>query len=145
MRKLSFAVVSLALFAVAAHAEDAIPPETLAAIKAATVFVKVEVEGLSGSGSGFVVKTDGDTLTSSPTTTSSSQRSCKSSWFPAAGPAIGRHTIGSLQACACSADNSAQLHTATLGAFFTNAVVTVVFRSGTTTRNSSRRDPGGRS
>ncbi len=60
MRNLILAIVSLALFAAAARAEDTIPPEMVAAIKAATVFVKVEVEGLSGSGSGFVIKTDGD-------------------------------------------------------------------------------------
>ena len=46
--------------AVAAQADDAIPAATLATIKAATVFVKVEVEGMSGSGSGFVIKTDGN-------------------------------------------------------------------------------------
>ena len=60
MRILSLAVVSLALFAVAAPAEDAIPPEMVTAIKAATVFVKVDAGDMSGSGSGFVIKTDGD-------------------------------------------------------------------------------------
>jgi S1-C subfamily serine protease len=60
MRNLSLAVVSLALFASSARADDAIPPEMLTTIKAATVFVKVKVEGLSGSGSGFVIKSDGN-------------------------------------------------------------------------------------
>ena len=60
MRNLSLPIVSLALFAVTARAEDTIPPEMVAAIKAATVYVKVEAEGLSGSGSGFVIKTEGD-------------------------------------------------------------------------------------
>ncbi len=62
MRYVALSLVSLALLAVAARAEEAIPPETVAAIKAATVFVKVEVVGLSGSvsGSGFVIKTEGD-------------------------------------------------------------------------------------
>ena len=59
MRSLSAAVVFLALGGTAVRAEDAIPPEVLEAIKAATVFVKVEVEGLSASGSGFVIKADG--------------------------------------------------------------------------------------
>ena len=61
MRNLSLAAVSLTLFAVSARAEDVIPPKTLATIKAATVFIKVEAGGMSGSGSGFVIKTDGDT------------------------------------------------------------------------------------
>ena len=42
--------------------DDSIPPETLAAIKKATVFVKVEVEGESYRGSGFVVKNENGAL-----------------------------------------------------------------------------------
>ncbi len=42
--------------------DDSIPPETLAAIKKATVFVKVAVEGESYSGSGFVVKNNDGTV-----------------------------------------------------------------------------------
>src|SRR5262249_1874978 len=38
-----------------------IAPEKLAAIKRATVFVKVNVKDLTMSGSGFVMKVDGDT------------------------------------------------------------------------------------
>ena len=60
VRNLTLAVVLVALFAIAACTEDAIPPGTVTAIKAATVFVKVDVECLSGSGSGFVVKTEGN-------------------------------------------------------------------------------------
>jgi len=48
------------LFTSHAFAQDSISPKTLAAIKRATVFVKVDVQGLSASGSGFVIKVDGD-------------------------------------------------------------------------------------
>ncbi len=41
-----------------ARGDETIPPDVLAAIKKATVFVKVQVEGRSFSGSGFVVKVD---------------------------------------------------------------------------------------
>jgi len=41
-----------------AHADDAIAPETVAAIKRSSVFVRVEGDGWSGSGSGFVVAAD---------------------------------------------------------------------------------------
>lgn len=44
-----------------ARADDGIPPKTLADIKAATVFVKIETARVSGSGSGFVMRIDGDT------------------------------------------------------------------------------------
>ncbi|MGA2033402.1 MAG: trypsin-like peptidase domain-containing protein [Thermoguttaceae bacterium] len=60
MRILSL-VLSLAGFAWLAadvRGEEGIPPKVLAAIKKATVFVKVQVEGQSYSGSGFVVKVD---------------------------------------------------------------------------------------
>ncbi len=60
MRYVALSLLSLALLAISARAEDAIPPEMVDAIKAATVFVKVEAEGGSGSGSGFVVKTEGN-------------------------------------------------------------------------------------
>jgi S1-C subfamily serine protease len=41
--------------------EDSLPPKTLAALKAATVFLKVEAGRESGSGSGFLIKTEGQT------------------------------------------------------------------------------------
>lgn len=44
-----------------ARADDGIPPKTLADLKAGTVFVKVETARGSGSGSGFVMRIDGDT------------------------------------------------------------------------------------
>lgn len=44
-----------------ASADDGLSPETLAAVKRATVFVEIEVEKLTGSGSGFVVRVDKDT------------------------------------------------------------------------------------
>jgi hypothetical protein len=56
-------VAALLLLAVTSvAAEDTIPPETLTKIKNATVYVKVEGAGMSGSGSGFVIKADGDTV-----------------------------------------------------------------------------------
>ena len=61
MRHFSLAVVSVALFAFAARADDSISPDTVTAIKAATVFVKIKASDMAGSGSGFVVKTDGNT------------------------------------------------------------------------------------
>ncbi len=64
MRTLWLTVPAITLVAMAAYADDAIPPQTLAAIKSGTVFVKVKVkfnsEDRSGSGSGFVIKTEGD-------------------------------------------------------------------------------------
>ena len=59
MRKLSVPVVYFACLTASLLADDGLPPKTLAAIKRAAVFVEVEVEGLSGSGSGFVVMVDG--------------------------------------------------------------------------------------
>src|SRR4051794_33772902 len=61
MRTALFSLLSLAVAALAAPADDAIAPDTLAAVKRATVFLKVDVKGLSGSGSGFVVQRDGET------------------------------------------------------------------------------------
>ncbi len=51
--------VSVALPAVA-PADDGIPPKTLADIKAATVFIKMETARVTGSGSGFVIQADKD-------------------------------------------------------------------------------------
>ena len=59
MRTLGILFGSLVVLATVARADDAIPPGTVREIKAATVFVKVKVEGGSCSGSGFVVKADG--------------------------------------------------------------------------------------
>ena len=44
--------------AAVARAEDSTPPETVTAIKNATVYLKV---GVGVSGSGFLIKSDGDT------------------------------------------------------------------------------------
>src|SRR5262249_54968844 len=44
-----------------ARADDAIPAKTLADLKAATVFVKVEAGRAAASGSGFVIRVDDDT------------------------------------------------------------------------------------
>lgn len=44
-----------------ACADDAIPPEVLNQIKAATVFVKVRAGSIGGTGSGFLIQVDGDT------------------------------------------------------------------------------------
>ena len=59
MRHFSSAVVSLALFSLAARADESIPPDTFTAIKAATVFVKIKAREFEGGGSGFLVKTEG--------------------------------------------------------------------------------------
>jgi len=45
-----------------ASADDALPAETLKNFKAATVFLKVEAGGDSASGSGFVIRTEGQTV-----------------------------------------------------------------------------------
>src|SRR5437016_3501841 len=60
MRTLHVAAAFVLFFTGSAVAQDAMAPKTLAAIKRATVFVKVEVQGLSGSGSGFVISADGE-------------------------------------------------------------------------------------
>jgi S1-C subfamily serine protease/antitoxin (DNA-binding transcriptional repressor) of toxin-antitoxin stability system len=59
MRSLSPAFVVLVLLGTAARADESLSSGLVQAVKAATVFVKVKVEGESCSGSGFVVKTDG--------------------------------------------------------------------------------------
>src|SRR5258708_9851582 len=61
MRAIFFLIVCFAFLIEQLSAEDGLSAKTLAAIKRATVFVEVEVEGLSGSGSGFVVSVDGNT------------------------------------------------------------------------------------
>ena len=60
MRILSLilAVAGFASLSGEVRGEETIPPDVLAAIKKATVFVKVQVEGQAYSGSGFVVKVD---------------------------------------------------------------------------------------
>jgi S1-C subfamily serine protease len=52
---------SLAICGQAAAADDTLPPETLANLKAATVFLKVEAGSDRASGSGFVIKSEGQT------------------------------------------------------------------------------------
>ncbi len=60
MRSLFAVALFLFFSATAAALEDGIPLETLARIKDATAYVKVEVAGGSGSGSGFVIGAEGD-------------------------------------------------------------------------------------
>jgi hypothetical protein len=55
------AVLLLLVLASLAKAEGGLPLDVLKSLKSATVFVKVEVGKLSGSGSGFVLKTGKDT------------------------------------------------------------------------------------
>jgi S1-C subfamily serine protease len=62
MRSLALLGVVASLGATLALADDGIQPETLAKIKGATAFVKVAAGGESGSGSGFVIKVEGDTV-----------------------------------------------------------------------------------
>ncbi len=61
MRRLSFAVVCLAWLPVAAQAEESLSPNLVTAVKAATVFVKIRTPDIAGSGSGFVVESEGNT------------------------------------------------------------------------------------
>jgi hypothetical protein len=55
------AVVGAGLFSTARAGEDALPLKKLTDLKAATVFLKVEDGREGGSGSGFVIKTEGQT------------------------------------------------------------------------------------
>ena len=61
MRSLSAVFLVLFLLAGPARADESFPPALVQSIKAAAVFVKVKVEDRSGSGSGFVAKTEADT------------------------------------------------------------------------------------
>ena len=61
MRSLFGVVLFLLFSATAAALEDGIPLETMQKIKDATVYVKVDYSGMSATGSGFVIKVDGNT------------------------------------------------------------------------------------
>jgi S1-C subfamily serine protease len=61
MRWFCLLVAPLFVPAGPAHADDALPLEAVQAIKAATVFIKIEAGPVSGSGSGFLMKVDGKT------------------------------------------------------------------------------------
>jgi hypothetical protein len=63
MRKAIPALVVLACLPLSRHAagDDSIPPDVLKALKKATVYVKVKVEGEDCTGSGFVVREDDGT------------------------------------------------------------------------------------
>lgn len=61
MRPVALAAGFLALVALA-RADDGIPPETVDAVKKATVFVRVQGANWKGSGSGFVVSADKDSV-----------------------------------------------------------------------------------
>jgi S1-C subfamily serine protease len=60
MRTLVAITAGLGCLAGVVRAEDTISPETLDAIKHATTFITVKGQGVSASGSGFVIKVDGD-------------------------------------------------------------------------------------
>ena len=66
--------------------DDSIAPETVSAIKAATVYVRVEGDGWGGSGSGFVVATDDKGVLVTTTTTSPHRRPRSPTRREAAGP-----------------------------------------------------------
>src|SRR5688500_18986822 len=51
----------LAAVVAPARADDTIPTDTLKALKDATVFVKVKAGPVGGTGSGFVIRVDGET------------------------------------------------------------------------------------
>ena len=61
MRISLISAICLAFLAQAASGGDTISPKTLAVIKRATVFVKVDSKGYAATGSGFIIKVDGDT------------------------------------------------------------------------------------
>jgi S1-C subfamily serine protease len=58
MRATVLAVICTVCLASPTLAQDALPPATLANLKAATAFIKVEVPGGTATGSGFVIKVD---------------------------------------------------------------------------------------
>ncbi len=60
MRRVTCTVVLLACLPMAARAQQALSPQMVTAIKAATVFVKIKAGSMAGSGSGFVIDTAGD-------------------------------------------------------------------------------------
>jgi S1-C subfamily serine protease len=131
MRTLWFTVPAVTLLAAAACAEEAIPPQTLAAIKSATVFVKVKVkynsEDRSGSGSGFVIKTVGD---SAYVVTNHHVVD------PAIFGLLDRRPHASPAADAPSPDSDPRL----IMRHFKASAVTVVFRSGTPKEQSARAE-----
>ena len=134
-------VVSLTLFAVAARAEDAIPPETVTAIKDATVFVKVEVEGLSGSGSGFVIKTDGDSAYVVTNHHVIEPKALQLILVPDHRPSVPYRSSRSRRPYSPTPSpymNSPSYTPRILVRSFKNAAVTVVFHSGTSKEESVR-------
>ena len=58
MRTIFLGLLCILTFGGNAFSQDSISPETLAAIKRATVYVKVDVKGLTATGSGFVIQVD---------------------------------------------------------------------------------------
>jgi S1-C subfamily serine protease len=58
MPRLIMFAVGVGLLAHAVRAEDSIAPETVEAVKKATVFIRIEGDGWAASGSGFVVAAD---------------------------------------------------------------------------------------
>jgi len=62
MRRLALAVLIVAGSALAARAQETIPPDVLQKVKQASVFVKVSLGPLEYSGSGFALQTDGQTV-----------------------------------------------------------------------------------
>jgi S1-C subfamily serine protease len=62
MRAAALAGVSLISFVVSARAQESIAPDVLQKVKQASAFVKVSVGPIESSGSGFVVRTDEQTI-----------------------------------------------------------------------------------
>src|SRR5262249_62066866 len=60
-RRILFCALCLCVSAAPLRADDAIPVKTLNELKGATVFIRVAAGPLSGSGSGFLVKVEGET------------------------------------------------------------------------------------
>ncbi len=61
MPRLLVCLLALVVVSQPVRSDDGIPPDTLKALKAATVFVKVQAGTLRGSGSGFLLQVEGDT------------------------------------------------------------------------------------
>ncbi len=144
---LTLANLALALWTGAAPAEDAISPDLLTAIKDATVYIKVRFEKHGCSGSGFVWKTDGDTtyIVTNHHVVEPKLREIVKTWVP------GFSEPGGLR---FRRDRRDPPHTympplsllphhltpRVIERAFTNAAVTVVFRSGTPDEQSVRAE-----
>lgn len=142
MRYPSLAILSLALFAPSAQGQESIPAGTVTAIKAATVFVKVEAEGLSASGSGFVIKTEGDIAYVVTNHHVIEPKALELILVPRPGPSVPRRSPRNPRMPYSPAPpmqpSSPSYTPHVMVRSFKNAVVTVVFSSGTNQEETVR-------